>query len=230
MASHPTNLAVAASSGSSSGGTSEPSSSTSMMVGFARWRKPVSRLIATGFLVTLLLTDASPSPVLNMTTEVSGILLISAAVLGRIWCALYIAGRKNAELCVDGPYSLCRNPLYLFSSVGVVGFAFVAGSLPLGLALVPVFWGYHHFVIKAEEANLRALFGAAYAEYCARVPRIIPRPALYWSRTHVLVDSRIMLRALSEVAWFLIALALTEIIEPWQGFVTHSAQVPGLPA
>lgn len=195
-----------------------------MMFGFAHWRKPVSQLIATGSVAVLLLTEASPSPVLKVATEVAGILLIGAAVLGRIWCALYIAGRKNTELCVDGPYSLCRNPLYVFSSLGVAGFACVAGSLLLGLALVPIFWGYHHFVIKAEEMNLRGLFGAAYENYCARVPRIFPRPALYWSRARLTIDSRTMLRALSDVSWFLIALALTEIIEPFQGLAAHYAQ------
>lgn len=195
-----------------------------MTLGFARWRKPISRVIGATFIVLLVLAESPHSPLLDLTVKISGILLISAGVLGRVWCALYIAGRKNTELCIDGPYSLCRNPLYLFSFLGAVGFAFAAGALPLGLALVPVFWGYHHFVIQSEETRLRSLFGAAYADYCARVPRLLPLPGLYWSRSHLTINPHVMLRALSEVAWFLVALAVSEIIR----HLRNGASLPAL--
>ena len=191
---------------------SEVSTAAPVTLGFARWRKPISRVIGAAFIALLLLTDSPHAPLVDLTAKISGILLIGAAVLGRIWCALYIAGRKNAELCTDGPYSICRNPLYLFSLLGAVGFAFAVGSLPLGLALVPLFWGYHHFVIQSEEAHLRSLFGSAYADYCAKVPRFLPLPSLYWSRSRLTIDLHNTLRALSEVAWFLVALAIAEII------------------
>ncbi|MCB1105607.1 MAG: isoprenylcysteine carboxylmethyltransferase family protein [Cephaloticoccus sp.] len=196
---------------------SDVSTAASVTLNFARWRKPFSRVIGAAFIALLVLTDSPPSPLLDLTAKISGILLIGAAVLGRIWCALYIAGRKNAELCIDGPYSICRNPLYVFSFFGAVGFAFAIGALPLGLALVPLFWGYHHFVIKAEEAHLRSLFGTAYADYCAKVPRLFPMPSLYWSRSRLTIDLHNTLRALSEVAWFLVALAIAEVIGHLRG-------------
>jgi protein-S-isoprenylcysteine O-methyltransferase Ste14 len=183
---------------------------------FERWRKSISRALAVLIIAFLILSDPSHMAWLNLPLKIAGVLFIGAAVLGRIWCALYIAGRKNTDLCSDGPYSLCRNPLYFFSFFGAIGFAFVAGSLSVGMALVPLFWCYHHFVIKNEEARLSALFGAAYETYRATVPRIIPRPNLYWSRPCLTVDPHVMLRAISEVAWFLIALALSEMIEPLQ--------------
>lgn len=184
--------------------------------GFERWRKSISRALAVLIIAFLVMSDPPSAVWLKLLLKIAGVLFIGAAVLGRIWCALYIAGRKNTDLCIDGPYSLCRNPLYLFSFFGAVGFVFVAGSLPVGIALVPLFWCYHHFVIKNEEVRLGALFGAAYEAYRAKVPKIIPRPDLYWSRPCLTVDPHIMLRAISEVAWFLIALALCELIEPMQ--------------
>lgn len=202
----------------------EISTAASVTLGFARWRKPFSRLIGAAFIALLVLTDSPHSPLLELTAKISGILLISAAVLGRIWCALYIAGRKNAELCIDGPYSLCRNPLYLFSFLGAVGFAFAVGAIPLGLALVPVFWVYHHFVIQSEEAHLRSLFGSAYVDYCAKVPRFLPLPSLYWSRSRLTIDLHNTLRALSEVAWFLVALAVAEFI----GHLRNGGSLPTL--
>src|SRR5882757_8547660 len=44
-----------------------------------------------------------------------GVVLIVLCVMGRTWASLYIAGRKGEKLVSDGPYSVCRNPLYLFS-------------------------------------------------------------------------------------------------------------------
>ncbi|MEY3773908.1 MAG: hypothetical protein RLZZ129_688 [Verrucomicrobiota bacterium] len=188
----------------------------SLSVSFERWRKSISRALAVLIIAFLIMTEPTTAAWLKLMLRIAGVLFIGAAVLGRIWCALYIGGSKNTDLCIDGPYSICRNPLYLFSFFGAVGFAFVAGSLPVGISLVPLFWCYHHFVIKNEELRLSALFGAAYKAYRAKTPRIIPRPNLYWSRPCLMVYPNIVLRALSEVAWFLIALALCELIEPMQ--------------
>src|SRR6185503_11217281 len=49
-----------------------------------------------------------------------GMVFIGLCVVGRIWCSLYIGGRKNFELIQDGPYSLVRNPLYLFSVIAAL--------------------------------------------------------------------------------------------------------------
>ena len=70
--------------------------------------------------------------------EQIGIILIIACVLGRCWAILYIGGNKNRRLVTAGPYSLCRNPLYLFSIMGVVGFGFVLQSLVYAVVLTSV--------------------------------------------------------------------------------------------
>lgn len=52
------------------------------------------------------------SPFVAAILFVAGIMSVGVAILGRLWCSLYIAGRKDRILVVHGPYSLSRNPFY----------------------------------------------------------------------------------------------------------------------
>jgi protein-S-isoprenylcysteine O-methyltransferase Ste14 len=119
--------------------------------------------------------------------EVVGTLLIIFAVLGRFWAILYIGGHKNEIIIKDGPYSVCRHPLYFFSILGTAGFGLVLGSFVL-----TAFLGVAVFLILAatasrEEAYLRTEFGPAYDVYTSQVPRVWPKPSLFHSEPTVLV-------------------------------------------
>ncbi len=195
---------------------------------FARFRKAASRCLVALLVTATLLTISTGTPLRILITEIVGMLLIIAGVLGRIWCALYIAGRKNRELCQQGPYSLCRNPLYGFSFLAVVGLLLAARFGALAVLLMPLFWGYHFAVIRAEERTLSAMFGSDYAQYRRNVPRIWPRFSGYRSPPMLTVETRLMIRALSEVAWFLLALAALEIVEHLRGASFGSEALPVL--
>ncbi len=142
-----------------------------------------------------------------------GYALLILATIGRIWCAIYIAGRKNKEVCRSGPYSLCRNPLYLFSFLGLLGVALGAQNLPLALAVTPIYWIYYAFVIRGEEGELRALFGEAFEVYRREVPAVLPR----WRRPEAEDisprDAKILFRAVLDAQVFLWLLLLLEILE-----------------
>lgn len=73
----------------------------------------------------------------------------------------------------DGPFGLVRNPLYLAYLVAAAAPALVAGRpllLLTWLAAFAALW------IRAaqEERRLHAQLGAAYAEYCREVKRLVP--------------------------------------------------------
>lgn len=67
--------------------------------------------------------------------EMTGIALVLACIFGRLWSILYVGGRKNQELVTGGPYSMTRNPLYFFSTVGIVGVGLMFGSISVALIL-----------------------------------------------------------------------------------------------
>lgn len=122
--------------------------------------------------------------------EASGYILLLAGAGIRLWATLYIGGRKSRELVSDGPYSLCRNPLYLGTVLITAGASLCFANLPmlvlsLGL-MVPVHW----LVVNAEERHLAERFGSAYETYSMRTPRFLPRFRAYHCQEWVSVWSR----------------------------------------
>lgn len=179
-----------------------------------RLRKPVSFLMAAIFLVLLVITKpANFGSLLYEILEQSGFVLVFVAVLGRIWCTLYIAGRKNRELCTVGPYELCRNPLYLFSLIGLVGICLAAANILLAIVAATAYLLYYQGVIRGEERRLAAIFEADFDRYVASTPRFWPRWRIPRSCAILQVDSRIFTRSLAEVIWFLLAITFIEVVE-----------------
>lgn len=103
------------------------------------------------------------------------LLLVATAVLGRIWCSVFIAGRKDAELVTTGPYALCRHPLYTLSLLGGLGLGCATGSISLALATLLLLGVLVRRAATAEEAFLGTRHGAAFAAYVAGTPRFWPR-------------------------------------------------------
>lgn len=183
---------------------------------FAQLRKTVSWLVATLLLGLVCLSGAAGDERLLLGIELLGQVFVALAVIGRIWCAIFIGGRKNRELCRDGPYSLSRNPLYCFSFLGIVGLLMAARLLMLASLVGVFFWVYHFFVVRSEERRLGEIFGKTYYDYCARVPRFWPNLSGYHCPVAVTLDVRGVQRALREVVWFLLALIVFEAVEHWK--------------
>src|SRR6185369_3764790 len=79
------------------------------------------------------------------------------------------------ELVAAGFYRYVRNPMYVGIFAINLGHFLWFGYLNLLTYTFIVFLAFHTFVILYEEPTLRRKFGAAYEEYCKRVPRWIPR-------------------------------------------------------
>lgn len=143
-----------------------------------------------------------------------GFLLLILAALGRIWSMVYIAGRKNCELCQIGPYSLTRNPLYLFSFIGLVGFTLALQQVLLGVIATGLFLSYYAAVIRGEERIQRSLHNGHFEAYCARVPRFWPKLARpLGNGDSVILYIGPFLKELRQVFWFPAAIILAELLE-----------------
>ncbi|MDR1472788.1 MAG: isoprenylcysteine carboxylmethyltransferase family protein [Synergistaceae bacterium] len=86
-----------------------------------------------------------------------------------------MAGRKTESLITEGPYSVCRNPLYFFSLLGGTGVGLCTESVTLVFAIPMMFALIYMMTILDEERALREAHGNAYEDYVSAVPRFIPR-------------------------------------------------------
>ncbi len=151
--------------------------------------------------------------IIDQALGYGGTLLILAGLAGRAWCTMYIGGRKNSQLVQDGPYSMCRNPLYFFSFLGGLGACAVLENLPVIFLYFVVFSLYYPFVIKSEEKRLEMLFGAEFSKYKEKVPAFIPNPFVFKAGGKAPIEARRMAKTLLDGSIFLFFIPLAYVID-----------------
>jgi len=105
----------------------------------------------------------------------------------RMWAVGYsgVTTRGDAvtapRLVTAGPYAYVRTPLSLGNLLTAAGFAwaFTGANRPatrgvLVAGALTAMLGVYAIIVPHEEEYLRATFGAAFDDYVARVPRIVP--------------------------------------------------------
>lgn len=177
-------------------------------------RLPVSRLVAFSVIGMLLVAQPVERPeALEEGLRALGIFLAAIGAFGRQWCSVYIGGRKTRELVTTGPYSLCRNPLYLFSFIGAAGVALTSHSLTMFLVVTAFLFVYYPGVIRSEEVKLRAAHGDAFARYCATTPALWPRRLRLVGEAPQQVDGELFRKHTLEAVWFVWAVGVILLIE-----------------
>lgn len=188
-----------------------------------RTRILLTRGIALLFVGLLLIAAEgwqSSQPMFEHMLRMIGWSLVAVGVIGRCWCGSFISGYKNDRLITEGPYSLCRNPLYFFSFVAGLGLMFITETLAMPAAFCVVYLLYYAQVIRSEEAYLRSLHGEHFDDYVSRIPRFWPSSLHFHEPESHLVKTANYRRHLSEAIWFIILGAGIEYIE-----ALHNAHV-----
>lgn len=147
-----------------------------------------------------------------------GIGLIICCIVGRTWASLYIGGRKIKELVQFGPYSVSRNPLYVFTFIGAAGVGAQLGSVTLAFFCAVVCWAIFSFVVQKEEQALLIKFGVPFRRYLRQVPRFIPAFRLWRDLEIVEVRPKIIRSTFLDACVFLLAIPLAEAFECLQEF------------
>lgn len=172
-----------------------------------------SRVFAGGLLVYILTAKGAflPPTLLehDFAHEMLSLLLVIAGAVGRAWAGLYLGGRKNAVLMQEGPYSLCRHPLYFFSALGALGIAIQSHRLLIVLAVLLFFLLVYPRTVRAEERRLAREFGEAFRKYRDGTPAYFPRLSLYRDAGEIVVYPRQAFKVLLNVpswilAWYLL--------------------------
>lgn len=163
-------------------------------------------------LMILIPTVWADDGVVRETLEWLGYGAIVVCVLGRAWCMTYIAGRKKAELVDRGPYSVVRNPLYVFSLFGLAGIGLQTGSIIWSAFVMLSGALYFSHVVRREELYLLEAFPTGYPRYTARTPRWIPDPHAWLDATQVTIRPVVVARSLLDGACFFAAFPLFEAL------------------
>lgn len=183
-------------------------------------RVPLAQVFTSLLIVLVLLTRSRWSeiaPVVATAFFAAGVFLAAVAALGRAWCSIYIAGYKGRVLVTEGPYSVCRNPLYFFSMLGGIGLGLTAKSLTVPLVFLGGFGLYYSLVIRREEQALRQAFGRDYDDYARVTPRFLPRLSSLREPLDYVVHPRIFREHLLSAAWFVWLIALVAVVEALHG-------------
>ena len=163
--------------------------------------------------LAILSRPASVSLVWEAALKTGGLALIALAIAGRAWCSLYIGGRKKAEVVDLGPYSITRNPLYIFNVIGAVGIGSQSGSLLIAGLFGSFALAVFHFTMRREEAWLSAAFGVHYDAYRARTPRFWPDFARWRDAERLEVRPRYFLLTVRDGLAFLLAVPVFAGVE-----------------
>lgn len=167
------------------------------------------------FLIILFTRSAweTKSPLLTEVLFFFGAVLVGIASMGRLWCSLYIAGYKTDRLIIDGPYSISRNPLYLFSFIGSLGLGMATESLLIPLLVVIAFTIYYPKVIKCEEAQMARLHGQEFESYLRRVPAFFPKLSILKEPDSYIAKPIVFRNHIFSALWFIWLMAILELIE-----------------
>jgi protein-S-isoprenylcysteine O-methyltransferase Ste14 len=145
--------------------------------------------------------------------EFGGYLFLLAGLIIRIWCIFYIGSRKSKEIITTGPYSICRNPLYVGTFLLSIGVGLCFGNLLLLLLVPAIVIPAHIITARMEEANLESKFGERYRMYRQKVPRFWPRFSNYNSPDTIEVNVNSIRRVAMDTVGVLLLPEIEDMLE-----------------
>jgi protein-S-isoprenylcysteine O-methyltransferase Ste14 len=201
-----------------------------LLFNIARQRITVSRIF--GGLILLLVLFTTPSfrrdSLADTILGMSGLFLLTICSVGRLWALLYISGYKKLELITEGPYSMVRHPLYVFSLIGAIGIGLASKNILVLAALIIFYLLYYPLTIIVEEKKLTDKFDQGYLDYIKRTPRFLPKLSLYKGNVQYQINADVYVKKMIFGMWFIWIFIILNIIEILQqnGHIPVLLKVP----
>ncbi len=180
----------------------------------ARNRINVSRMIFGVVIALIFLTSHiwQEGGLLLSLMNALGFVMIILAVFGRLWSSVFICGYKTKKVIQHGPYSVTRNPLYVFSSLGAVGFGLVTGSFVITGIIIFIYVMIYARTIIFEEHKLEEALGVQYLQYKANTPRFFPDFTLYKTMQEYTIKLPVFEHAFKDAIWFFLGFGVLHLI------------------
>ena len=190
----------------------------------AKYRLAFSKTLLVVFIIVLVISDHGvvKSQGVSIAMDLIGFIMVLIGGIGRLWSSLYIEGNKNRKLISDGPYSMMRNPLYIFSMLLLIGYILLIKSIIIGVLFLSIFMLLYMSTIYNEEKILLSRHDSAYMEYFRKTPRFIPKLSLYKasnSQTSIDINVKKIESVMIEVAGFILFFGLIKLLD-----ILHKAE------
>ncbi|MBF0330335.1 MAG: isoprenylcysteine carboxylmethyltransferase family protein [Candidatus Omnitrophica bacterium] len=104
----------------------------------------------------------------SIRSTACGAVFMVAGMFMRLWSNGYAI--KMDKLTTSGPYAYVRNPLYVGTGLILLGVVVMLKLFWVGLITFAVLAAVYTRTIRSEQKMLTDKFGAAFLDYCAKVP------------------------------------------------------------
>ena len=184
----------------------------------ARYRLLLSKILLLAFIVTLVVFDhgAIANIAISTSLDVIGFALVLIGGFGRIWASLYIEGNKIGKIISKGPYSIMRNPLYVFSLILLAGYCLAIQSIIVASVSIVLFALIYLPTIYNEEKRLLSAHNQSYENYYQKTPRFLPKFSIYEesdSGSEISVNIRNIKNVLVEIAGFIFFFGIIKLLD-----------------
>lgn len=169
-------------------------------------------IVILGIILGTRETFADSNPV-HEILDILGVTLVGICAIGRVYCTAFLGGHKNKNLVTYGPFSVVRNPLYVFSLIGVLGISLMSNHIVLIVGLPLAFYLMYVELVKREEGFLREAFGAEYVRYCATTSRFMPQFSNYAAPDEVVSSPKQMWHGARDACVWFVPYMLFEGVE-----------------
>ncbi|HVX11994.1 MAG TPA: isoprenylcysteine carboxylmethyltransferase family protein [Pirellulales bacterium] len=144
--------------------------------------------------------------------EILGWLIFFAGAGLRFWATLYIGGRKRLVVVNEGPYSVCRHPLYVGTFLIALSVAVMLQSMTFLTCVLVGGAFYALATVPAEERYLTGQLGESYLRYCQEVPRFVPRLSNFSTPMTLVVSIRALRLECSRAARWVLLPVLADLL------------------